>query len=467
LSVEPEATPAPRVRAFAPPIESGLSRGGLSRIILKLAWPVAVERFSISVLSAVDAVLVGRYVGADGLAAVGIGALLFWIPLSGALALDVGSTAVVARDVGAGDRSRVQGGLHASIVMALIWGILCTAIVFIGAPWLMRGMGAEAEVVPEGVDYLRAGSIGFPMLMVLYAVSGSLRGMGNTWMPMVILIIVNIVNAIVTFTLISGVFAELGTLASGIGYAAAGLTGGTLALALAWSGLTPIRLHPARLFAISRESVSRLLHIGLPVGLEEAQFMFAFLVYTRIVATLGTDQLAAHSLALRSLELAILPGFALGTAATALVGQYLGAGLPDVAEAVAKRIRFFAIIALVTMGTVQFIVAPYAVELFVRDNPEVVDTGTKLLRVFAFALPGMGIHASLSGVLRGAGDVRFVLATFTFTAWGIRVPIAAFMVLALGLTVPFAWLAAVTENWVRAALIQRRFQRGEWKQLRV
>jgi Na+-driven multidrug efflux pump len=213
--------------------------------------------------------------------------------------------------------------------------------------------------------------------------------------------------------------------------------------------------------------VARLLRIGLPVGLEEAQFMFAFLVYTRIVATLGTDQLAAHSLALRSLELAILPGFALGTAATALVGQYLGAGLPDMAEAVAKRIRFFAIIALTTMAVVQFIVAPYAVELFVRDNPEVVDTGTKLLRVFAFALPGMGIHSSLSGVLRGAGDVRFVLATFTFTAWGIRVPIAAFMVLALGLTVPFAWVAAVTENWVRAALIQRRFQQGQWKQLRV
>jgi Na+-driven multidrug efflux pump len=60
-----------------------------------------------------------------------------------------------------------------------------------------------------------------------------------------------------------------------------------------------------------------------------------------------------------------------------------------------------------------------------------------------------------------------VLYTFTFTAWGIRVPIAAFMVIVLGLTVPFAWLAAVTENWVRAALVQRRFSRGAWKRLKV
>ncbi|MEX0750988.1 MAG: MATE family efflux transporter, partial [Dehalococcoidia bacterium] len=440
---------------------------GLSRVILKLAWPVGVERFSISVLSAVDAVLVGRYVGADGLAAVGIGTLMFWIPLSGALAVDVGATAVVARDVGAGDRSRVQAALHASIVLALVWGILCTAIVFAAAPWLMRLMGAEPEVVPHGVEYLRAGSIGFPMLMVLYAVSGALRGMGNTWMPMVILIIVNAINAIVTFVLISGDVADLGVLASGIGYAAAGTTGGVLALALAASGLAPVRMDVTRLLATSRESMARVLRIGLPVGLEEAQFMFAFLVYTRIVARLGTEQLAAHSLALRSLELAILPGFALGTAATALVGQYLGAGLPDMAEAIAKRVRFFAICLLVTMAAVQFAIAPYVVELFVRDDPEVVETGTRLLRVFAFALPAMGVHASLSGVLRGAGDVRFVLYTFTFTAWGIRVPIAAFMVIVLGLTVPFAWLAAVTENWVRAALVQRRFALGAWKRLKV
>ena len=83
--------------------------------LLKLAWPVLIERLSLTVLSAIDAVLVGHYVGTDGLAAVGIGALLFWIPLAGAIAFDVGSTAVVARDVGAGDQSRVRLGLHAAI----------------------------------------------------------------------------------------------------------------------------------------------------------------------------------------------------------------------------------------------------------------------------------------------------------------------------------------------------------------
>jgi Na+-driven multidrug efflux pump len=79
----------------------------------------------------------------------------------------------------------------------------------------------------------------------------------------------------------------------------------------------------------------------------------------------------------------------------------------------------------------------------------------------------MGLHATMAGALRGAGDVRFVLGTFTVTAWGVRVPLAAAMVLLLGLSAPFAWLAAVAENWTRAALILRRFQQGRWKTLQV
>lgn len=334
------------------------------------------------------------------------------------------------------------------------------------APLLMRLMGARPEAAGLGSDYLRAASLGFPMLMVLYAVSGSLRGMGNTWLPMLILIVVNAANAVVTLLLITGHPLDLGVRAAGIGYATAGTLGGLLALVAAAAGPLPVRLDAGRLAAVSRVAAARVLRVGLPVGLEEAQFLLAFLVYTRIIATLGTDQLAAHALALRAQEVSILPGFALGTVATALVGRSLGAGDTATAELVAKRVRFFAICTLSVMAAVQFTFAPQIVRLFV-DKPEVVHRGTTLLRVFSFGLPMLGVHSSVSGALRGAGDVRYVLATLTATAWGVRVPLAAFLVLGLGLSVSFAWLAAVTENVVRAILILRRFRQGAWKTLRV
>lgn len=194
--------------------------------------------------------------------------------------------------------------------------------------------------------------------------------------------------------------------------------------------------------------------------------MFAFLIYTRIIASLGTTQLAAHSLALRSNEIAILPGFALGTAATALVGQCLGAGLPQQAEEAARRIRTYAFAASLVMAGLQLAFAPYILRIFVDDS-DVVDTGAKLLRVFAFAQPALAVHGSMSGVLRGAGDVRFVLFSYTCSVWGVRVPIAALMVLGFGLSAPFAWLAAVAENWTRAALVTWRMRTGRWKHMRV
>jgi putative MATE family efflux protein len=438
---------------------------GLSRAIFKLAWPLVVERLSLSLLSGVDAALVGRYVGADGVAAVGVASLLFWIVLSGAIAVDIGATAIIARDTGAGERARAGEALQTAVLIGFAWGLLCTVVIWVLAPSLMQAMGAEESVRPLGVDYLRAGSLAFPLMMALYAISGALRGLGNTWVPMLILVVVNAVNAAVTYLLISGTVADLGVQASGIGYAAAGISGGVLALAFVASSASPVRIDARRL-RTSREAIARLLRIGLPVGLEEMQFMFAFLIYTRIIASLGTTQLAAHSLALRSNEIAILPGFALGTAATALVGQCLGAGLPQRAEEAARRIRSYAFAASLVMAGLQFAFAPYILRIFV-DDPDVVDTGAKLLRVFAFAQPALAVHGSMSGVLRGAGDVRFVLFSYTCSVWGVRVPIAALMVLGFGLSAPFAWLAAVAENWTRAALVTWRMRTGRWKHMHV
>ena len=161
---------------------AAVAPSNISRVILKLAWPVVVERLSISVLSAVDAALVGHYVGAEGLAAVGLGGLLFWLPLAGALAIDVGATAIVARDVGAGDRSRVQAGLHMAVLAAFAWGIACMVLIIAAAPWLMRVMGAEPDVAPLGTEFIRAAAFGLPFLTVLYAVSGAMRNGVAGWL---------------------------------------------------------------------------------------------------------------------------------------------------------------------------------------------------------------------------------------------------------------------------------------------
>lgn len=439
----------------------------MTPIVLRLAGPLVVERLSISLLSAVDAVLVGHYVGADGVGAVGIGALLFWVPFAGAFGLDIATTAVIARDFGSGERGSVERTLRASLLVAFIWGVLATLLLWPLAGPLLTLMAAKGDVKSFGIDYIRAAALSFPLLMVLYAMSGALRGLGNTWLPMVIIIIVNIVNAIVSFLLISGVAGvELGVRASGIGYASGGAVGGLLALAVLVSGIGPVTYRLDRVFVTGRAELRRLMNVGLPSGLEEVQFMLAFLVYSRIVTGLGSTAIAAHTIALRSLELALVPGFSIGGAATSLVSRYLGAKRPDLAERAALIGRAWAVGLMFVMGAVLATFAPQFVSIFV-DDPDVVRTGSRLLRIFAIAFPFMGLHASLGGALRGAGDVRYVLGVLTFTAWFVRIPVALVLVFAVGLGAPGAWVGATAENITRALLIWRRFHQGRWKEKEV
>lgn len=441
----------------------------MTATVLRLAGPVMVERLSVSALSAVDAVLVGHFVGADGVAAVGIAGLLFWVPLAGAFGLDIATTAVIARDLGAGRPETMERTMRAALLAAVLWGVLATAFLWLLAGPMLTMMNAEPQVKSFGVDYIRTASLGFPALMLLYAVSGTLRGVGNTWLSMVIVIVLNVVNAIVSFVLISGVIGvELEVLASGIGYASGSAAGGALALAVLVFSPTwlPIRYHFGRALVTGREEIQRLLNIGLPSGLEEVQFMVAFIAYSRVVTGLGTTAAAAHTIALRTLELALVPGFSFGAAATTLVSRYLGAQRPDLAERVAQEARRWAVGLMVVMAVLLEIFAPQFVSIFV-DDPEVVRVGARLLRIFAIAFPFMGVHAALGGVLRGAGDVRYVLGVLTVTAWLVRIPVALALAVGAGFGAPGAWVGAMAENIVRASLIYRRYRQGRWKEKQV
>jgi MATE family multidrug resistance protein len=331
-------------------------------------------------------------------------------------------------------------------------------------------MDAHGAAKSFGIDYIRTASLGFPSLMVLYASSGVLRGLGNTLIPMLIIIVLNIVNAVVGFLLIGGVIGvRLEVLASGIGYASGATVGGVLAFAVLTSGFGPIRYELGRAFDTGREEIRRLTNIGLPSGLEEMQFMAAFIAYSRVVTGLGTTAVASHTIALRTLEIALVPGFALGAASTTLVSRFLGAQRPDLAERAARESLKWAIGLMLLMAVTLELFAPEFTKLFIdpAKNPEVVPVATRLLRIFAIAFPFMGLHASLGGALRGAGDNRYVLGVLTVTAWCVRIPIAVFLVLALGFGAPGAWVGATAENIVRGLLIFRRFGQGTWREKKV
>ncbi len=315
---------------------------------------------------------------------------------------------------------------------------------------------------------MKSAAFGIPFYTVLYASTACLQGAGDTRTPMIIMLVVNLVNGVVEYVLINGVgpFPEYGVQGAGLGYLAAAMAGALLVYGALFRRNSALHLSPSKVFAIERAETNRVLKIGLPAGAEQFQFQMAFLTYTRIIASLGTTALAAHQVVLRIEGLTFLPGFALGIAATTLVGQGLGAKRPDLAEKAAISAARVAFLLMVVPGVLLLIFGEPVTRLFINDD-EVVGIGRKLLFIFAFALPALSISMSLGGALRGAGDTRAVLAIMSVGVWGVRLGPAYLLAVVAGLGVPGAWLAAIIDINTRALLMFLRFRQGHWKRIDV
>jgi len=310
--------------------------------------------------------------------------------------------------------------------------------------WLLGGwglgmLGAEAGARHQGTVFLKAAAVGMPFWSLIYAGSASLQGAGDTRTPMVIGILINIVNILIAYALINGPgpFPKLDVLGSGAGFSGAAIIGGALVLLILTFGTRVIRWSPWEALRFDPVDARRVLDVGLPAGLEQLQFNIAFMIYTRIIASLGTTALAAHGVTLAIQSLTFNVGFALSVATTALVGQSLGAQRPDLAEKSAYVTMRYSLLFMCALGVVMMVLGGQITGLFVggKDADAVIDIGRQLLFIFAFAMPGLAISLSLGGGLRGAGDTRAVLAIMDIN--------------------------------LRAALMWLRFRRGRWKQINV
>lgn len=442
----------------------------LLRSVVRLAWPVVVQQVSFSMVQLVDTALVG-HLGEDALAGVRLGGQILWISMSGLVAVGVGATAVIARAVGAGRAGDAGKTLNTALALALVWGILIGLGMWFLGSWSLGMMGAEPGAKHDGAVYLEGLAVGMPFWSVMFAGSAALQGAGDTRTPMVVGVIVNICNAFLAYVMINGVgpSPRMDVLGSGAGFAGAAMIGAFLIIVAMSLRPGVIRWSPVTALHFDRTEAGRILNVGVPAGVEQGQFMFAFMIYTRIIASLGTTALAAHGVTLAIQSLTFNVGFAISVATSAIVGQSLGAGRPDLAQRSTYLAMWYSMLFMAVLGVSLMLFGEPITDLFIagEDAAEVVDIGGQLLFIFAFAMPALGSSLSISGALRGAGDTRSVLLIMTGSTWIIRLVPAYLLAVPLGLGVPGAWMAAILDINTRSLLMYLRFRQGKWKHIKV
>jgi putative MATE family efflux protein len=453
-----------------------------------LAWPVLAQQFLILIVGLSDRFLAGHFHPPEETQQVSYQAAqttaqyLAWLITCYTVLVSVGSTALVARFIGAGNRSLAIQVTHQSLLLAVVFGLLGSMAGLLGMDALVDALQLRGDSAKFAADYLR------PMFMLLVfqmlesAGIACLVGAGDTMTGFLVLAGVAVINLPLSWGLCLGFgpLPELGFVGIALGTALSHMLGAIsvlAALAKGRSGLG-LKLH---LLRPNGDLIRRLLRISVPAGVDSMSVVFGQFWFLSIVNRLGETAAGAHGIALGWEALGYLSGSAFGTAAMTLVGQNLGAGQPARAAHSGWMAFRLGCGVMSAMGIVFFLLAPQMFALFCPrpDQVDEIKMGVPVLQLVAFAMPALACTIIFTYALRGAGDTR-VPVLFTWIGFlGFRIPLAYWLTMenidlgslgnwpGLNQGLFGAWLAMFVDLLIRGSFFLYRFAKGKWKTIEV
>ena len=442
------------------------SRSALARIIWTLAWPVILTMSVESLVGLVDMLMVGQ-LGAEAVAGVGVATQLLFAVNTVIFGIGTGTIAVVARHFGARQRGEANHVLAQSVLAGAALMSLFVVPVIAFAPAIVGLFNVDAAVAATSVSYLRIVLMAVPLEAVLVIGEFGLRGAGDTRTPLVASLVVAVVKIVANYVLIFGAFGlpALGTDGAAYASAIAFSTGALFLFALLGSGNLVLQL-PRQWYRPVPAVMRRVLAVGYPAAIEHFLMQIGFVIYFSFAAAYDTTAVAAYVIGVRILGLSFLPGIGFSVAAGALVGQNLGAQLPNEARRSGWGTVGFSFVLMTVAGFVIFVAAEPIASLFV-DDPHVIAEAVLFIQILAAAQPLMAVDFTLGGALRGAGDTRFPLIVVLLGFYGCRLGFAYYATHIGDLGLFWLWFALVPDYVVRVILKVWRFQSERWVAIRV
>lgn len=442
------------------------SRKAIRRTIFHLAWPVIAEQLLSTLANMVDTVLVGR-LGAVSVAAAGLTQQPHWLMLGLFTGLGVGVNALVARFQGAGETDKIESATRAGFWLGLSTSAVACALLFAYAPAILRILGAGPDVAPIGAMLLRYLAPGMVAAFWMMVMTAALRATGDTRTSMLVNLGINLFNAILAWSLIYGHFGApaLGIRGAGIATTTARTLGALALLTILLRRQTGARLDWRRMLHVEWDLLRRIFRVGYVSSSERMFSTIVYMAYARMVATLGTVALAAHTITVSAENVSwmLSSGFSMATAA--MVGQRLGARRTDEAEAVIREATVISVSLLSLLGLMFILLPGPYLSIFTGDR-EVTALGASALRVAGFTEACTAFVLTLNGALSGAGDTR-PLFFVTMGGGFVRLAMAALLIFGLGWGLAGAWMAAGIDWVIRSFLIWLRYRSGAWKSVTV
>ncbi len=438
----------------------------LTSLIIQLAWPALLENMLHTMVFFVDMLMVAR-LGTVAIASVGLGGAMIFVVTSIFQALSAGATATVARFVGARNYEKAGRSAINAIALSVAAGLFVALFMYFFTPIFFGFFGVSPLVKKLGTVYVRTVLFFAPFRFFLFVAGASMRGAGDTRTPMKITFVMNSFNILMNYLLIfgPGPFPRLEVFGAGIATGSSFVLGMLVYTVLLWKMILggPWKEGVLR---FDRELLSQIVKISTPTALEQLILRLGFVVFLRIVTSLGTIALAAHEIAVRIESMSFMLGIGFGTAAATLVGQGLGAELQDIAEKSVWRTAFFSMVVMTVIGML-FVLFPEALVSLFSPSVAVGEMAVLCIMVAAFEQPSIALTMTLTGGMRGAGDTVSPLILSFLGTFAFRIPLVYLFAIVFRLGIFGVWLGTITDWGLRGIISVVLFRRGRWKKIKI
>lgn len=388
--------------------------------LIQFSIPLLLGNIAQQLYNTVDSIVVGKYVGDNALAAVGASGPLLNLLLVLFMGVATGAGIMVAQYFGAKDRENLSTTVGNAITLTVIASLFMTVLGLILTRPFMVLLGTPADILDMSCDYLIIIFAGFIGSAFYNIISGILRGLGDSVMPLLFLLLACGLNVVLDLLFVA-VF-HMGV---------AGVALATIiaqAISAIFCILRLVRMKHIltvnlKTLILHKGLVFRLIKLGLPAGLSQAIFSMAAIVVQSLTNSFGTTVIAASTMVMRVDGFVMMPNFTFGMAMTTFAGQNIGAGKVDRVRQGTKDCMIMALIVSGALCLAIVFLGQYLMALF-TNTPQVIELGVRMIRILAVGYIAMGLSQTLFGVMRGAGDTMTPMWCSIITTVVIRVPIA-------------------------------------------
>lgn len=398
--------------------ENRITEGSIFGQLLLFFFPILFGTFFQQLYNTADAMVVGRFVGKQALAAVGGStSTLINLLVGFFVGLSSGATVVISQFYGARKADKVHWAVHTSIAFSVIGGIIFMIVGLVGSPWALEAMKTPEDVMGHAVVYIRIYFLGIIVNLVYNMGAGILRAVGDSRRPLYFLIASCFTNIILDVLLVA-------VLRMGVaGAALATITSQLLSAVLVVRALMKTddmyKLEWKKV-RIDQRMLQRIVRIGIPAGMQSVMYNISNVIIQAGVNTLGTDNVTAWATYGKVDGLYWMMINALGISATTFVGQNFGAGRLDRVRKGAGACMVIGVVLTASVGVVLYNGGHLLVELFTTDL-QVQAISMDLLH---FMVPTFITYIAieiLSGTLRGVGDAWMPLVITGIGVCAVRV----------------------------------------------